>query len=77
MTEEDAKKRWCPMARVTTMRYGKGYVIGGNRDVSLLVPPNSFDPDTDITKCIASACMMWREELDVEKNGYCGLGGKP
>jgi hypothetical protein len=75
MTEDDAKKKWCPMVR---------YQLGGiplNRDACY---------DRQGTHCIASDCMMWRwasshaqGPFDVmlapgeTDNGYCGLAGKP
>jgi len=41
----------------------------------------------DETRCIASACMMWRREKDTygddygkdipDDRGFCGLGGRP
>ena len=87
MTEEQAKKKWCPMVRF--------HVVGGN------VWSNEYgdgEPSQDSTKCIASECMMWREirtssgykfsepnedgmvtclEGPEIIGGYCGLGGKP
>ncbi len=67
MTEDEAKTKWCPMARVTMIQHGKKISFGSNRDISLLVPANSFDPVTDITKCLASGCMMWAGD------GCCGF----
>lgn len=91
MTEDEAKGKWCPFARVGHSESGLGSM---NRDVRCpgpVVPPEAL--------CIGSACMMWRgsetrefraraEEAfrfdgsrlspgsrDVE--GYCGLVGDP
>jgi hypothetical protein len=74
-TEEEAKKKWCPMARVSMIPNGASIALASNRDISLLVPPNSFDPNTDVTKCLASGCMMWREisTLQTGHEGRCGL----
>jgi hypothetical protein len=85
MTEDEAKKKWCPMAHVSAIPHGDKISLFSNRDISLFVPPNSLDPLTNITSCIASDCMMWREDLTREEaedgyraaNGHCGLGGKP
>lgn len=60
MTEEEAKTKWCPMARVSSILKGDKISAVANRDISLLVPTNDFDPATDLTKCIASSCMAWR-----------------
>ena len=60
-TEEEAKKKWCPHVRESTHR-GGAY----NR--------NSGGSDTTWNNCLASDCMMWREESSVApKRGYCGL----
>jgi len=74
-TEEEAKTKWCPMARVSGVIKDGSLSAIANRDISLLVPTNSFDPATDLTKCIASGCMMWwipATPLN-ENRGYCGL----
>lgn len=89
MTEGDAKKKWCPFARV-------GGMSGANRNVGVA--------HRDYALCIASACMAWRisgdgwlrsptdpgpmqfktmgEYRDALKNGaqevgYCGMAGRP
>ena len=75
MTEDEAKTKWCPHARVH-----KGE--GGNRY------PMDIDAVgvSAYTRCIGSGCMMWREvssqrkEIDgklVMYGGHCGLAGKP
>ena len=71
-TESEARKLWCPMARVA---------------IQPGPTSNDFDPDYDPC-CIASACMWWewgaeREFLnangdaDSERVGYCGKMGQP
>jgi hypothetical protein len=60
MTEEEAKTKWCPNARIAMIAHGESVSCASNRDISLLVAPNSFDPATDVTKCLASGCMAWR-----------------
>lgn len=75
MTEDEAKTKWCPFARVS---YGK-------------YSCNRSDHDSPVGKCIGSKCMAWREYKhsipsfdEFGKNmeplkyeGYCGLAGKP
>jgi hypothetical protein len=63
MNEEEAKTKWCPMARVQSAETGPAYNV---RDNGLFI---------NEIKCIASDCMMWRE-IDAIKGGYCGLAGK-
>lgn len=90
MTEQEAKKRWCPMARNI---YEGGFVY--NREKRL--QHNSFaiahcDRDDKKSRCIASDCMMFRwqgrDDGNViatskghipkdEAHGFCGLAGKP
>jgi len=51
-TEEEAKKLWCPQARV--VRYGND-ICGNRHSIEL----DSSDP-SGFAKCIGSNCMMWR-----------------
>jgi hypothetical protein len=63
--EKDAHKRWCPFARASedgAHSYNRVYRSGGTNESSL-------------AKCIGSSCAAWR--WIGEKNGYCGLAGKP
>ena len=80
MTEEEAKTKWCPFARVEM--YVRGVVGRGcNRIVTddhdlnekIQVAING----TGGTKCIGSACMAWRWRVLGSDLGWCGLGGKP
>ena len=73
MTEDEAKTKWCPHARV------------GDRDCA----PNRDCDGTilSVHKCIASQCMAWRavpvkstniDGVTIHENGgYCGLAGAP
>jgi hypothetical protein len=61
-TEAEAKKKWCPFARVTCD--GEG--------------PYNRDADggpAHASKCIASSCMAWNRCSDGSKSnsGYCGF----
>ncbi len=70
MTEEEAKKKICPiLAIVGIIAAGQGSLDAGK-----------------MASCIASDCMMWRcspKKTDVSgtpiysTDGCCGLGGKP
>jgi hypothetical protein len=75
MTEEEAKEKWCPMARCAdpeNSAINKVYFEDINN------------------RCLATGCMMWRWEITPEAqklnnhqnppghiiaDGYCGLGG--
>lgn len=86
MTEDEAKTKWCPMARVSSDSDSAWNRVG------------RFSLDGSHPLCIGSACMMWRWAVEtqyfpkenpdgsVEMNwirdhsktyGYCGLAGKP
>jgi len=83
MTEDEAKTKWCPMARE--------YVI--NATAADVGQSETNMPYGDIT-CIASECMAWQWIVTPEEaekrgrvgmtyqpnektaGGYCGLAGK-
>ena len=77
MTEEEAKTKWCPMARALAESSVSAAV---NRTFE----SGAEDPDC---RCLASGCMAWRfDELPhlnlkgapaLEIHGYCGLAGRP
>ena len=82
MTEEDAKKKWCPMIN---------FQIGPNTSTWLQKAYNNRGQDYEPASClcIASDCMMWRQTEPAvfrenggdgpfieKKTGYCGLGEK-
>jgi hypothetical protein len=93
MTEEEAKTRWCPFARVasplcvtkpgSTVEDWIG-VAGANRAahsdrVNAKGATSLSNPES--ARCIGSACMAWREVIPPEIvgpiQGFCGLAGRP
>ena len=75
LTEEQAKQKWCPWARIA--RDGSG--IGNRYSFD-----NDLATDSAFARCIASDCMAWRWTDCSSKavagrkvEGYCGLAGKP
>lgn len=80
MTEDEAKRKWCPFARVPMSYLDNSPAPAVNRAYS----GNSADAGS---LCIASACMAWRVQRDIATNaetgisravvlgGYCGLAG--
>jgi len=69
MTEEEAKTKWCPMARV----------IESANDPSFNRIQYKDKDDVEVAHgsyCIATDCMMWEWlELPGEGEGYCGFKG--
>jgi hypothetical protein len=68
MTEEEAKKKWCPMA--------KQYPVGNQSDVTT----HSVDCIASgcmMWKWINPLKVPIGKQLKNEKYGYCGLSGNP
>ena len=83
VTEDEAKTKWCPFARVVAGNRGNGGVLtdilpASNRTRAVNEGATYI---TDAAMCIGSACMAWRksglEQRDGEfvDTGYCGLAG--
>lgn len=68
LTEQEAKLRWCPFARIT--EHSTDGVTSVNRWHGYSSELDPSDPP-----CIGSMCMAWRP-YD-ETRGYCGLAGAP
>jgi len=64
MTEDEAKTKWCPMARNFATDQNGNHGVG-NRDA---------DGPMAISNCLASGCMAWR--VLGQRTGYCGLAGR-
>lgn len=68
-TEAEARKKWCPFAKIKNGMNRYSDVVGDAKELH----------------CIGSDCMAWREFQPVHKNNeeapqkvtYCGLVGKP
>lgn len=81
MTEEEAKQRWCPFARVG---YEQTTFNRFNNPANAIASSPVWPA---ICNCIGSKCMAWRWEYDDYRatgggleqtdSGYCGLAGKP
>lgn len=82
MTEEEAKTKWCPFARVTADDRHVGDNSAWNR---IQVDDGDAAPHlTEQTRCIGSACMAFRyverhagQPPMNERNCFCGLAGSP
>lgn len=80
MTEDEAKTKWCPVARVA-LPNGSAC----NRDFETPNLQESHPSFIAATRCIGSACMAWQYDLTREEasngypaaSGHCGLTGKP
>jgi len=60
MTEDEAKKKWCPMYRVSVEPNGSADNRGKYDTV------NNY-------RCLASFCMAWQWDVVHPNYGYCGL----
>ena len=80
LTEEEARKRWCPFARaVAPVVDTHANTTGGttaNRGAD-----GAPDPDC---RCLASGCMAWRvihptisTDSSQPARGICGIAGTP
>lgn len=83
-TEEEAKTKWCPHSRVQVERKGytpspMGSVAGDN--YALAGVNRLLEAGVRNALCLASGCMMWREDKRFgepgKHPGFCGLAGQP
>ena len=93
MTEDKAKKKWCPMARA--IMTDETQSITESIETKTASAPFNRLGDTEnavdawsweLVACIASDCMMWRwntrdrvldDGTPIPGKGHCGLGGTP
>lgn len=76
MTEDEARTKWCPFARVPHEALDREPVYSSDnveRFTKRAVTVNRSESGTVKVGalCIASACMAWRWP------GFCGLAGAP
>lgn len=83
-TPDEARKLWCPWARVTARTGDASY----NR---ISAPEIALTDMVPASRCLADGCSQWRWEYnlsldDIERGdtripgkgrGFCGLGGRP
>jgi hypothetical protein len=88
LTEEEARKKWCPYAR--TLEQDVAFNPVSEKWEATFAGVNRSVQDSDRHRCIASGCMAWRFEPDRwrhkrggeewtetrETNGYGGRGLK-
>lgn len=90
MTEEEAKTKWCPFARVG-VRWMDSQAES-LADLAAIAVNRGENADTR-SRCLGSACMAWRWEPvplryhgtavvmqsppPAPTDGFCGLAGKP
>lgn len=66
MTEEEAKTKWCPMVSCNGEDKGK-YTPAGNCEIK--IGGTNLDRNPIYARCIASDCMMWKEDRTFFKEG--------
>lgn len=75
MTEEEAKTKWCPMAK-------GGRAVSAD-EFAVLIEAAHKVRNAAGNHCIGSACMAWRwhdpnnllHDARKQEGGYCGLAG--
>lgn len=70
MLESEAKKKWCPHARVLAEMYRIGdsrkETIGANASFNRMTSKKSGGPNPPLASaCLGSACMMWEPHGEV------------
>jgi hypothetical protein len=63
MTEDEAKTKWCPFARVAARANSEGHGTSGNRWPDQDDATGTSDA---CYRCIGPACMAWRAQTIVE-----------
>jgi len=91
VTEEEAKTKWCPFARVATIEGGRKYIAPPPVYNRVVFDGVELSADLKSACCVASTCMAWRTEMiggfthmetgethgeAPSGKGYCGLAGK-
>lgn len=86
MTEEEAKTKWCPFARLVVAaqldNQGNPMVSQPQTTFNRIAVSGKDGPWTPHQgRCIGSACMAWRiqsyDGATDTQEGYCGLAGRP
>ena len=67
-TEDQAKRRWCPFARVKATGMERNSF---NRLFSGVGDERRSDTNPPSSRCIASECMAWQFTSD--ETGFCGM----
>ena len=71
-TEDDARRRWCPMYRISIACDALGNTkYESNRDIVT----SDIDGNKQ-SRCIGSACMAWRWKNSASDHGFCGMAGR-
>jgi hypothetical protein len=81
MTEDDAKTKWCPFARVQFVAQGPANRVDPHYLTYAQGPDREYvERQVENTKCLGSACSAWRwrvqkAESPETRQGFCGLSG--
>ena len=85
MTEDEARQKWCPFARVAMISSSDIECPPCNR--LAIDGVSGLEKNPAGARCIASDCMAWRQYADIPADspyydpelglgGHCGLAGK-
>lgn len=75
MTEDEAKMKWCPFARVVTADEDGGVFPPANRAAIRREGEVSWNENPEHARCIGSACMAWRWDETWTSQTEEGHGG--
>jgi hypothetical protein len=90
MTEDEAKKKWCPFTRLLTVDKNTGEPVSGSAAGYNRMPFEFEQAVLPSAVCIGSQCMAWRWERaggarnaveaalagKSKTDGHCGLAGE-
>lgn len=76
MTEQEAKTKWCPFARVLDWAV-EAPSMREPAQMMFAATNRYLAPNNDMPTCIGSACMAFRWDDYEQTDGYCGLAGRP
>lgn len=87
MKIEEAKQKWCPMARSSwihsnipstnypTTTNNKVFIENMPSTIAAAAVNRSGGVAASDCRCLANGCMMWRTVLNDPADGHCGLAG--
>ena len=76
--ESEAREKWCPFVRIAHIKMDANFATSSAFNRVVVVKDGKalqIEEFPYTCKCIASSCMMWRNDYCAPGTGYCGLSG--